>query len=49
MEDSVSVRFKNARVDKNAKHSFSVECGNRLRVGVRAKNAGVSGSACRPF
>ena len=29
---------------KNAfKHSYTVECGNRLRVGVRAKNAIVSG------
>ena len=26
-----------------------MECGNRLRVGVRAKNASVSGFACRPF
>ena len=31
------------------KHSYAVECGNRLRVGVRAKNASVSGFACRPF
>ena len=31
------------------KHSYTVECGNRLRVGARAKNAGVSGFACRPF
>ena len=32
------------RVLKNAfKHSCTVECGNRLRVGVRAKNASVSG------
>ena len=31
---------------KNAfKHSYTVECGNRLRVGVRAKNA----VACRWF
>ena len=38
------------RVSKNAfKHSYTVECGNRLRVGVRAKNASVSGFACRPF
>ena len=49
MVDSVSVRFKNARVEKNAfKHSYTVECGSRLRVGVRAKNASVSGFACRP-
>ena len=41
---------KNARVENNAfKHSYTVECGNRLRVGVRAKNASVSGFACRPF
>ena len=26
-----------------------MECGNRLRVGVRAKNASVSGFACRPL
>ena len=30
-------------------HSLTVECRNRLRVGVRAKNAGLSGFACRPF
>ena len=50
MVDSVSVRLKNASVSKkNAfKHSYTVECGNRLRVGVRAKNASVSGFACRP-
>ena len=36
--------FKNASVSKNAfKHSYTVECGNRLRVGARAKNA----VACR--
>ena len=29
-----------------AEHSYTVKCGNRLRVGVRAKNAGVSGFAC---
>ena len=35
---------------KNAlKHSYAVERGNRLRVGVRAKNASVSGFACRHF
>ena len=36
MVDSVSVRFKNARVEKNAfNHSrFTVECVNCLRVGV---------------
>ena len=49
----MSVRFKNTRVEKmlklNFKHSCTVECGNRLRVGVRAKNASVSGFACRPF
>ena len=48
--DSVSVRFKNARMSKNAlKHSYAVECRNRLRVGVRAKNASVTGFACRRF
>ena len=31
------------------KHSYTVECGNCLRVGVRVKNASVSGFACRPF
>ena len=36
MVDSVSVRFKTARVQKKAfKHSYTVECGKRLRVGVR--------------
>ena len=50
MVDSVSVRFKNASMLKDAfKHSYAVECGNRLRVGVRAKNASVSGFACRSF
>ena len=35
---------------KNAlKYSYAVECGSRLRVGVRAKNASVSGFACRSF
>ena len=28
---------------------FATECGNCLRVGVRAKNASLSGFACRPF
>ena len=28
---------------------YTVECENPLRVGVRAKNASVSGFACRPF
>ena len=37
VESASSVRFKNARVSQNAfKHSYTVECGNRLRVGVRA-------------
>ena len=50
MVDSVSVRFKKASVSKNAfKQSYTVECGNRLCVGVRAKNASVSGFAGRPF
>ena len=41
----MSVRFKNASVSKKVplKHSYTVECGNRLRVGVGAKNASVSG------
>ena len=30
-----------------AEHSYTVECGNRLRDGVHAKNASVSGFACR--
>ena len=35
---------------KNAfQHSYTVECGDRLRVGVGAKNASVSGFACGPF
>ena len=36
---------------KNAfKHNrIHLECRNRLRVGVRAKNASVSGFVCRPF
>ena len=35
---------------KNAlKHSYTVECGNRLRVKVRAQNPSVSGFVCRPF
>ena len=30
--------FKNARIEENAfEHSYTVECGNHLRVGVRAK------------
>ena len=34
---------------KNAfKHSYTVECGNRLHVGVRAKNASVSGLRVGP-
>ena len=34
----MSVRFKSARVSKKAfKHSCTVECGNRLHAGVRAK------------
>ena len=51
MVDSVSVRLKNASVSKKMplNISYAVECGNRLRVEVRAKNAGVSGFACRPF
>ena len=50
MVDSVLVSFKKARVSKKKafKHSYAVECRNRLRVGVRAKNASVSGFACRP-
>ena len=44
MVDSLSVRFTNASVSKNAfKHSCAVECGNRFRVGAHAKNA----VACR--
>ena len=42
---------KTARVEKNASLNIRirVECGNRLRVEVRAKNASLSGFACRPF
>ena len=38
MADSVSVRLKNMRVEKNVffLHSYTVECGNCLRVGMRA-------------
>ena len=40
----MSVRFENAPCRKNDfKDSYTVECGNRLRVGVRASNASVSG------
>ena len=49
MVERVSVRFKNARVEKMTFNIRTVECGNRLRVGVRAKNASVSGFVCRPF
>ena len=50
LPDSVSVSLKTLACRINAfKHSYTVECGNRLRVGVRAKNASVSGFACRPF
>ena len=43
MVDSVSVGFKNACRKNAFKHSYAVECGNRLRVGVRAKKPSVSG------
>ena len=44
MIDSVSLRLKTLAWRKSAfKHWNTVECGNRLRVGVRAKNA----VACR--
>ena len=50
MVESVSVRLKSASMSKNAfKHSYTVECGNRLCVGVHAKNASLSGFACWPF
>ena len=51
MVESVSVRFKNVHLEKNAflNIRIRVECGNHLRVGVRAKSASVSGFACRPF
>ena len=42
---------KRSRVEKmplNIRHSYTVECGNRLRVGVRAKNANVSGLLVGP-
>ena len=42
--------FKKRTCRKNAfTHSYTVECWNHLHVGVRAKNASVSGFACRPF
>ena len=50
MVDSVSVRFKDARVGKMPLNiRIQWNAGNRLRVGVRAKNASLSGFACRPF
>ena len=49
MVDSVSVRFKNARVEKMPLTFVCSGMRNRLRVGVRAKKPGVSGFACRPF
>ena len=51
MVDSVSVRFKNAHVEKVPLNiCVQCQCGSRLRVGVRAKNASVSGLfVCRPF
>ena len=49
MVDSVSVRLKTLASRKNAfKHSYTVEYGNRLRVGVRAKSASVSGLRVGP-
>ena len=49
MVESVSVRFKNASVSKNAfEHSYAVECGNRLRVGVRAKTPACRGLRVGP-
>ena len=45
----MSVRFKNARVKKiPSKQSYTVKRGNRLRVGVRFKNASVSGLRVGP-
>ena len=42
--------FKKSYCAKKAfKRSYTVECRNRLRVGVRAKNASVLGFVCRPF
>ena len=39
----MSVRFQTARVERMAcKHSHTVTCGNRLRVGARSKNSGLS-------
>ena len=49
---SMSVRFKHVCDEqKNVFfiHSYTAKCGNRLRVEVHAKNASVSGFACRPF
>ena len=52
---NIFFRGRNAHQEKHAcrknafKHSYTVECGNRLRVGVRAKNASVLGFACQPF
>ena len=41
--------FKKCACRQNAfKQSYTVECGNRLRVGVRAKNASVSGLRAGP-
>ena len=49
MVDSVSVRLKTLACRKNVfKHSYAVECGNRLRVGVRAKTLACRGLRVGP-
>ena len=50
MVDSVSVRLKNASVSKKNvfKHSYTVECGSHLRVGVRAKTPASRGLRVGP-
>ena len=45
----VGVFYKRACRKNTSKHSYTVECGNRLRVRVHAKNASVPGFACQPF
>ena len=45
----MSVRFKKRACRKSpCKHADAVKCGYRLRIGVRSKNASVSGFARRP-
>ena len=48
--DRVSAHSKTSACRMNAlKHSYAVKCGNRLRVGVRSKNASVPGLRVSPL